>query len=288
MSTSSPDGNSSGTPRKWGLGKKIAVGVGGFVALGVVAHVVVLFLTAPLTDAADGFFTDLRNNAFDQAYARTSGPFKQATDMDAFRRFVADQHLDAVQSTSWGARKIEGAGDGATGELRGTLTATDGSSRSLKMTFVKEHGEWKIQFVHLVAVGADSASPSSAIPPESELVRMTNEIMMAFAHSVKAGSMEEFHATISQRWQQQQDVQSLNETFKSFMDTGIDLSGLQGLTPVFDAEPAVDDKGWLRISGHYATTPSRVTFKLGYIEEGTGWKLGAFKIDVKPVEGTQQ
>jgi len=287
MSTSSPNDDLGNAGRKWGLGRKIAVGLGGVVALAVIAVLVVMRLTAPLTDVADSFFADLRNGAIDTAYARTSGPFRQATDMEAFRRFVARQHLDDVKSTSWGARKIEGARDGATGELRGTLTATDGSSRSLEITFVKEQGRWVIQLVHLAAVGADSGPGSSAVPQEGELVRMTHDAMMAFARSVKAKSMEEFHGVISQRWRQQQDVRALNQAFKSFIDTGIDLSGLHGLTPVFDAEPAVDDKGWLRVSGHYATTPSRVFFELGYIEEGVGWKLGAFKINVKPAGGAQ-
>ena len=241
---------SQGTPERprksWGWGRKIAIGLGGFVALVVAIVLVVLRLTSPLTDVAEGFFADLRQGAVDKAYARASGPFREATDISAFRRFVADQRLDAIQSTSWGARKIEGIGDGATGKLEGTATSRDGSVRSLDLTFVKEGGVWRIQYLHLAAVGTNAGPASGKVPEERKLVRMTQDIVMAFARSVKAKSMQEFHSVISERWASQQDVASLDQAFKSFTDGNIDLSGLQNITPVFDTTPAVDGDGWLR------------------------------------------
>ncbi len=287
MSTAS-QGLPTGPRKPWGWGRKIAIGVGGFIVFGVAIFLVVLRLTSPLTEVADGFFADLRDGAVEKAYARASGPFRSATDISAFRSFVKDQHLDAITSTSWGARKIAGMGDGATGELEGTATSRDGSVRSLKLTFVKEEGLWRIQYLNLGAVGADAGPASGKIPEERELVRMTHDIIMAFARSVNAGSMQEFHGVISERWAGQQDVAALDQAFKSFIDGHINLSGLQNMTPVFDTTPAIDAKGWLRYAGHYASTPSRVTFEMGYIEEGIGWKLGSFKINVKPVDNSQQ
>ena len=276
-------------PRKsWGWGRKIAIGLGGFVVLVVAIVLVVLRLTSPLTDVAEGFFADLRQGAVDSAYARASGPFRRATDIAAFRRFVEDQRLDAVQSTSWGARKIEGIGDGATGKLEGTATSRDGSVRSLNLTFVKEEGAWRIQYLNLAAVGTNAGPASGKVPEERELIGMTHDIVMAFARSVNAQNMQEFHGVISERWARQQNVAALDQAFKSFTDGKVDLSGLQDMTPIFDTTPAVDAKGWLRYTGHYTSTPSRVTFEMGYIEEGIGWKLGSFKINVKPVDGVQQ
>jgi len=284
MSTSSQDDKPVATGRKWGWGKKIAVGLAAFVAVAIVAFFIVLKLTGPLTEVADAFFSDLRSGAIDAAYGRVSGPFRRATSLEDFRRFVAGQQLDSIHSTSWGSRKIEGAGDGATGELEGTATSRDGSVRSLKITFVKEEGAWRLQYLNLAPVGIDSGTASSQVPEERELIGMTHDIVMAFARSVNARNLEEFHGIISERWRKEQDVQALNDAFKAFMEANINLGPLENMTPVFDAQPSVDDKGWLRVSGHYASTPSRVNFEMGYIEEGIGWKLGSFKINVKPVE----
>ena len=43
----------------------------------------------------------------------------------------------------------------------------------------------------------------------------------------------------------------------------------------------IDDKGVLRLKGHFDTTPKQVKYQLGFIPSDGAWKLSGISIDIE-------
>jgi hypothetical protein len=119
------------------------------------------------------------------------------------------------------------------------------------------------------------------MPSKDEQIALLKNSWHDFAVSVNAKSMEHFHNTISSAWKSQFNVQEFNETFGSVFATGLNLTILDPLVPMFDGEPTIDENGMLWIKGHYATTPKQINYEHKFIYEGTAWKLFGFKFNTK-------
>lgn len=269
-------------PNRWSWRKKLLVWGGATAAVIAAIVLAVLSFTSPLVEIADGFFGELRAGATDSAYGRVSNDFKRATGADEFRSYVAKHRLDGVQTTSWSNRSIEGFGEGGIGELEGTATDRDGTVRPLTMTFVKEGGVWRIHALAVKPAGVISIGQTMGIPDERELVRMTHDLMLVFARSLKAKDMTEFREAVSERWRREQTTEAIEAAFKPFLDADIDLSVLSSLTPIFSSEPTIADNGWLTVSGYYPTAQERIEFTQSFLPEGLGWKPSGLSVSIQP------
>lgn len=255
---------------------KVAIGIAVVIAAGVAA---VFYFTSGMTRTADEFFASVGKGDYPAAYELLSEEFKAATPEPELRHFLESSALVSATDTSWSSRGISGG----RGRLEGSVTTGSGGVVPVALDFIKEKGNWRIYAIRKPAAGIRSGS-SGSVPPESEQVFLVRQTMRRFAAAVKAKDFKEFHAHVSQVWQDQASADQLAETFRPFVDQDIDLSAINGYPPVFDESPGIDDKGVLDIQGHYQTSPSRVLFDLQYIYEGTGWKLFGIQVNVKPVE----
>jgi len=50
---------------------------------------------------------------------------------------------------------------------------------------------------------------------------------------------------------------------------------------IADEDAKVDDKGVLRLKGHFDTTPKKVKYQLGFIPSDGQWKLSGISIDIE-------
>jgi CheY-like chemotaxis protein len=50
---------------------------------------------------------------------------------------------------------------------------------------------------------------------------------------------------------------------------------------VLDEDAKIDDKGVLRLKGHFDTTPKQVKYQLGFIPSDGAWKLSGISIDIE-------
>jgi hypothetical protein len=48
-----------------------------------------------------------------------------------------------------------------------------------------------------------------------------------------------------------------------------------------DEDAKIDDKGVLRLKGHFDTTPKKVKYQLGFIPSDGQWKLSGISIDIE-------
>jgi len=169
------------------------------------------------------------------------------------------------------------------GELDGTITTETDGTILIRLSFVKEQGEWKIYSIQKARAGILSEDASGVTPSGTEemaLVAQNDE------HICEGRQCKEFQRLPRVRVpavaKSRSPRSKLNKTFKPFMDADLDLLFLDNYMPIFDEAPSLNPEGVLSIKGYYPTKPSRVHFDFGYIREGTEWKLVKTHVNIKP------
>jgi hypothetical protein len=258
----------------------------GIVAAIAVAIGLVIYATNDMSKTAEAFFTAVKANDTVAIQSQLSANFKQAVDEARLAGFIKTNGIDRFKSASWGGRSVNTSGGVQTGELDGSITLDDGGLVPIKIKFIKEGGAWKILSLEKAKAGIseDGKSAGAGIPANDQLVRMVNDTTQVFGRSLRDKSMQGFYGYISQVWQQQISVDALNKIFKPFIDAELDLSGLKGISPVFDTQPALDDNGVLIVKGYYPSKPLRVLFTQKYVLEGSEWKLLGINVNAKPAD----
>jgi len=131
--------------KKMAVWKKVLLWIAGFIAF-VVG--LALFATSDLQNLADSHLAALRSGNIEAAYGQTSPEFKQATPLEAYKKFVdAYPVLTKHTAFSFDSRSFENN----TGQVTGHLT--DGSSKLAKVEFqmIKIEDKWTIQGFNLKA-----------------------------------------------------------------------------------------------------------------------------------------
>lgn len=150
----------------------------------------------------------------------------------------------------------------------------------LKLIFVKENGDWKIQALQKLPAGLLSEDSSPALPSKSEQVALVKQSMHDFLFSVRSRDMSFFGGTISQMWQKQVTAELLNAAFRDVIDSGADWSAVDTLDPVLSSGAKIDEDGVLTLGGQYPTRPV-LKFEMNYVYEGVAWKLIGFSLEAK-------
>ena len=126
-------------PRK-GMRLWVKILIGVVVAIGAIIAFAVI-ATAPLVDPIEAHLALLREGKVAEAWEATSGQFKGSTSQADFERFVAaNPKITQIKSHSFANKSWEND----LGEVRGTLTADDGSSIPVFYRLIREQGEWRI------------------------------------------------------------------------------------------------------------------------------------------------
>lgn len=250
----------------------------GKILLGLVAVVslalgAIFYFTADLVTVADQFFAASKSKNMEQAYSYLSDDFRAGTSQSELEMFLEKNLLTTFQEANWQTRSI----NGGRGELIGSVTTDSGGVVPITLSFVKGSSGWKIYSIQKPSSGIQEESASVQMPSENQQIELVRASIHAFAESVNEKSMAKFHSHVSNLWQQQFTVQKFDDTFGAFYDLGADLTILRNVSPLFDSKPTLDENGVLSIVGHYPTEPSQLSFEQGYIFEGLGWKLVAFK-----------
>ncbi len=258
--------------------KKIFIGLGILAVIVIIGIFVVFRLTSGIVDVADQFFKAVQAQEFSEAYTYVAEDFRAATSLDQLKTFLGQSALINYQNASWNSREITTS----QGKLEGTIKTTDGGSVPVRMTFVKEQGKWKILYIEKTEAGLMAEEETTkTIPPLDEINLMTANAMHELALAINARDFSSFYAKLSKLWQSQTTADDLYKAFKSFSDQNVDLTVLEGMDPVFDQPPKIDDNGMLILEGYYPTQPSVTYFDLKYLYEHPGWKLAGVHVQLK-------
>lgn len=258
---------------------KIVLGVlAAFVVLVVVSIAAVFFFTGGIVETADTFFKEVAAGNMDGAWNHLSADFKESTPRPEFEAFLRDSSLVDYESASWTNRSITAS----SGSLEGTVTTSDGTI-PIKITFVKDAGEWKIQFIEKEASGIASEVevPIPSLEESAELVKTTTS---DFAAAVNNNDFTEFHATVAQEFQEQLSPEKFAEVFATFIDQEIDLSVLEDMEPAFTSDPGLSADKTLLLEGYFPSTPMRTYFSYTYVKRPAGWKLLGLDVNIKPIK----
>ena len=121
------------------------------------------------------------------------------------------------------------------------------------------------------------------IPRDEELKLLVTNTFREFDSGIQAKSMTMFWDSFSELAKSRVTPSEVDEGFQLFIDSeGFSgaISKVEGVEPVFDQPPAIDDQGTLVLSGYYPTTPLTVRFNLGYVYEHPQWKLLGINVDI--------
>lgn len=250
----------------------------GLAVLGIAALVLALYLTSNIENSANDFFNAIKAKDYQRAYGFLANDFKATTSEAEFIAFLNRNALLAYKAASWPNRSVSGD----RGELDGTITTETDGTILIRLSFVKEQGEWKIYSIQKARAGILSEDASGATPSGSEEMALVRQTMNAFAKAVNQKNFKDFHTSVSLLWQKQITVKEMNQIFKPFIEADIDLLFLDNYMPIFDEAPSMAQEGVLSIKGYYPTKPSRVHFDFGYIREGADWKLVKTHVNIKP------
>jgi hypothetical protein len=258
--------------------KKLLIVLVVLVALLAIILASVFYLTAGVTDTADGFFSAIEEKDIEGAYNRfASEEFRASTSLEEFRAFLEQSALANYSGATWTSRSVSGQ----EGELQGSVKTRDGGTVPITITLVKEAGEWRILSIHKASAGLVDEQAGKTVPPVEDLRRLTNESMMALAMALNARDFGDFYNRASVYWQSQTNVEELMGAFKSFIDQNIDLTVIDGMEPVFDEVPVINDDDLLILKGYYATRPSATHFELKHIYEHPDWKLFGINVSIR-------
>lgn len=268
--------------------KKWLIGIFIFLAAVVVIVVVAFQATKGVARSANDFFALIQTGKLEGAYSSTAKEFQASTSLDTFRQFLEMTTLGQFSRASWSSRSI----NNNTGKLVGSIHTREGGVVPVEIDLVKENGKWKILSLTRKASGlqekqaeqppvATELAGGKEIPSADILTAMINGSVWLLGDGINKNDLSAFYDHVARLWQSQTDEASLRQAFQQFIDRRIDLTIIQGQTPVLSEPPVIDEDGVLRLKGYYPTQPYVVNFELGYIYEHPQWKLVAININTK-------
>jgi hypothetical protein len=137
----------------------------------------------------------------------------------------------------------------------------------------------------MIALGATSGSspPASALDMPSPFVQevLIKSILVTLNDAVASDNFTVFHAKISKPFRDQFPPERLQAIFKDLVDKHAVFDAVVAKPIIADEEARIDEKGVLRLKGHFETTPKQVKYQLGFIPSDGSWKLSGVTIDIE-------
>jgi hypothetical protein len=136
--------------------------------------------------------------------------------------------------------------------------------------------------IALAATGV-SPRPALALDMPGLFVQevLVKSILVTLNDAVAADNFTVFHAKISKPFRDQFPPEKLQAIFKDLVDKHAVFDAVVAKPIIADEEAKIDEKGVLRLKGHFDTTPKQVKYQLGFIPSDGAWKLGGVTIDIE-------
>jgi len=131
-------------------------------------------------------------------------------------------------------------------------------------------------------ISAKTDASKGEMPSDDELQEKVKETLLEFNDAVQSDDFTSFHGKICEPWQKQVTPEKLQESFKAFIEKGINIAPIGSLDAQFSPPPEISrEVGYktLKVKGQYSTRPNLTRFELNYIPEGKEWKLSKIIVD---------
>jgi hypothetical protein len=249
--------------------QKIVLPLVGLAAFGITLALLLLFGPGGVGGAADPLLQALERRDFVAAAAQRTRRFQEAVPQQDFERFLSESRVGLFASGRWSGWQIENG----VGTVEGEVTTATGEKIPLRLSMLKEDGQWRIDAIQPLRAGAGLDEAARVQPTPIEAVTLVRDITMQFAHGVATRDFTKMHIATAPEFKETASVSDLSSQFQGFVDTGVDLRVLEDVPPNLSAEPAVDDAGVLRIVGYYSVDGLKLDFDYKFVYRFTGWRL---------------
>jgi hypothetical protein len=135
-------------------------------------------------------------------------------------------------------------------------------------------------FMILIAVCPGKASAQGMPSPFVQEV-LVKSILVTLSDAVASDNFTVLHAKISKPFRDQFPPEKLRAIFKELIDKHAVFDAVVASPVISDEDAKIDDKGVLRLKGHFETTPKQVKYQLGFIPADGSWKLSGVSIDIE-------
>lgn len=276
----------------------------------------------PLSPAqiSEKFFEQCGQGKYGEVYASTTIQFRTEKSAKYFEARVRDLKFDKVSNFQWQEPVIKDDIARRWGEI--TVPGEKGQPVviTLIVTMHRDGKSWRVHEVTQIeekerhdlfapiarsddmrqAVSTSFTEPvNREIPTERILRTLIEKTLLDFSAAIKVGNFEEFFLTISDRWKfrgmtireieldlandrNRISVVQLNHAFKPFIEARADLSAITAAEMKLNEPARITSDGVLLTEGYFATSLTRVLFKLEYYFESGNWRLFGLSVDLKP------
>jgi hypothetical protein len=150
----------------------------------------------------------------------------------------------------------------------------------LKTTFTvdrppaQKDGVWTmvVDGQELVKADADGRAPQAKVPSLEELRALVDGDLRRLARGVKANDFTEYREHSSLVFQSQFTSEKLKEIWAPLVEKGTDLERYMVGDLALTAEPAISERGSLRIHGRYGGDGPKLQVEAVYLHAADGWK----------------
>jgi hypothetical protein len=126
----------------------------------------------------------------------------------------------------------------------------------------------------LTALALDMPGPSV----QEVLVKST---LVTLNDAVATDNFTILHAKLSKPFRDQFPPEKLRAVFKNLIEKHAVFDAVVAEKMIPDEEARIDEKGVLKLKGHFQTTPKQVKYELGFIQSEGAWKLSGVAIDLE-------
>jgi len=127
--------------------------------------------------------------------------------------------------------------------------------------------------------GAAAPAPASApptarkVPDDTALITLIRTAIVCLNQANATGDYSVLRQIAAANFQNSNSLDKLTAAFTALRQRNLDLSPVTVIAPRLFKKPAIDDNGYLRLTGYFPTRPEQVNFDLAFQFEGGRWRL---------------
>jgi hypothetical protein len=129
--------------------------------------------------------------------------------------------------------------------------------------------------------------PRLAMPTDDKLIMLINSSLIALNQANATGNYTVLREIAAPGFQQANSPEKLSQAFKQLRSRNLDLTPVLLYQPKLYQRPAMSDKGMIRVTGYFPTSPERVNFDLIFQPVHGKWRLYGIAANTQRVQPSQ-
>lgn len=129
--------------------------------------------------------------------------------------------------------------------------------------------------------------PRLAMPTDDKLIMLINSSLIALNQANATGNYTVLREMAAPGFQQANSPEKLAQAFKQLRSRNLDLTPVLLFQPKLYQRPAMSDKGMVRVTGYFPTSPERVNFDLIFQPVQGKWRLYGIAANTQRVQPSQ-